>query len=244
MRSLVRNGRKMVSKTRSRGRDEKKRNSLRKHSPRCKRARHNVWSTRPAKIAVQPGEGWQVFCDLDGVLADFDRGVTEITGKKPTEFRRRRKMWRHLAPPRTAAFFADLPWMSDGEQLWEFLAPLRPAILSGSPSGDWAEPQKRKWCMEQLHLPDERVHIVDPADKSLYSHPGAVLVDDWLEHRAPWEARGGIFIHYTSAKKSIALLSGVLRHLSTSSPPMAAAPAPAEPSPLDIPGPPQKQLAP
>merc|ERR1712217_260503 len=90
----------------------------------------------------------------------------------------------------------------------------------GSPSGDWAEQQKRKWCMEQLHLPDERVHIVDPADKSLFSHPGAVLVDDWLEHRAPWEARGGIFIHYTSAKRSIALLSGVLKHL-TISPQMA-----------------------
>lgn len=108
--------------------------------------------------------------------------------------------------------------MSDGAQLWDFLSPLSPRILSGSPSGDWAEQQKRRWCTEQLKLPDERVHIVDPCDKALFSHPGAVLVDDWLEHRAPWEARGGIFIHYTSAQKSIALLSGVLRHLTMTLP--------------------------
>lgn len=128
--------------------------------------------------------------------------------------------------------------MSDGAELWAFLKPLSPAILSGAPSGDWAAPQKRKWCVEHLRLPDERVHIVDPCDKALFSHPGAVLVDDWLEHRAPWEARGGIFIHYTSAKKSIKLLENALHHLGQSGalppdgPLVAAEPAPAQAGPV------------
>jgi len=170
-------------------------------------------SLRSVVSELKPGTRWQVFCDLDGVLADFDRGVVERTGVKPTDFRRRRKMWRRLAPPCTQDFFSTLPWMDDGEQLWTFLAPLSPAILSGSPSGDWAAPQKRRWCAEQLRLPDERVLIVDPCDKALFSHPGAVLIDDWVEHREPWEARGGIFIHYTSASRSIALVEVALRKL-------------------------------
>jgi len=96
--------------------------------------------------------------------------------------------------------------------------------------------------MENLNLPEERVLIVDPCDKALFSHPGAVLVDDWLEHRAPWEERGGIFIHYRSAKESIAALEGALLHLACSGAqppfwpepqagPAEVAPAPAAPAP-------------
>jgi len=162
---------------------------------------------------LPPGTRWQIFCDLDGVLADFDRGVAKSTGAMPDEFRRRRKMWQSLAPPQTEDFFASLPWMRDGERLWDFLAPLAPDILSGAPAGEWAAPQKRRWCGEKLQLPDERVHIVDAQDKRFFSHPAAVLVDDWLEHRAPWEARGGIFIHFTSAQRSIKHLAQALRQL-------------------------------
>jgi len=180
---------------------------------------------------LPPGTRWQVFCDLDGVLADFDRGVVERTGNKPGDFRRRRKMWRRLAPPRTPDFFSTLPWMRDGAELWTFLAPLSPAILSGAPSGDWAAPQKRRWCVEQLQLPEERVLIVDPCDKALFSHPGAVLVDDWVRHRAPWEARGGIFIHYTSAADSIARLEGALLQLGCSGALPPIWPNVAQPSP-------------
>lgn len=162
---------------------------------------------------LPPGTRWQVYCDLDGVLADFDRGVVERTGVRPGEFRRRRKMWRSLAPPRTENFFSTLPWTRGGAQLWKFLEPLSPAILTGSPSGDWAGPQKKRWCSEQLRLPEDRVLVVDSSDKALFSHPGAVLVDDWLIHRESWEARGGIFIHYTSALESILRLQSALNHL-------------------------------
>jgi len=196
----------------------KKRDRSRNRSRSIKRRRRSSRSLLSSilKVSSRPfsaGTSWQVFCDLDGVLADFDRGVVERTGVKPYQFSRRRKMWRRLAPPRTKDFFSTLPLMSDALQLWSFLQPLSPAILTGSPSGDWAAPQKRRWCVEQLDLPAERVLVVDATDKALFSHPGAVLIDDYEKHRDPWEARGGIFIHYRSALESIALLEGVLRHL-------------------------------
>lgn len=168
-----------------------------------------VGSTFP----LPAGTRWQVYCDLDGVLADFDRGVVERTGLIPKEFRRRRKMWRSLAPPSTPAFFADLEWMQGAPDLWKFLEPLSPAILTGSPSGSWAAPQKRRWCRRKLDLPADRVLVVDASDKALFSHPGAVLVDDRSEYRAAWEARGGIFVHYTSALDSIAQVQGAIDQL-------------------------------
>lgn len=186
-------------------------------STRCpKRSRKSSPLSSIMQAASRPlssGTCWQVFCDLDGVLADFDRGVVERTGSKPHHFRRRRKMWRRLRPPRTPDFFSSLPLMRDALQLWTFLQPLSPAILTGSPSGDWAAPQKKRWCVEKLSLPAERVLVVDATDKALFSKPGAVLIDDYEKHRDPWEARGGIFIHYKSAMKSIALLEGALRQL-------------------------------
>jgi len=189
---------------RSRSRTQKRRRSSR-----------SVLSSiiKAASRPLSSGTCWQVFCDLDGVLADFDRGVVERTGSKPNQFSRRHRMWRSLAPPETKDFFSTLPPMRDASQLWTFLRPLSPAILTGAPSGDWAAPQKRKWCAEQLSLPAERVLVVDATDKALFSHPGAVLIDDYEKHRAPWEARGGIFIHFRSAMESIALLEGALRHL-------------------------------
>lgn len=168
---------------------------------------------KAASRPLLPGTCWQVFCDLDGVLADFDRGVEERAGAKPDQFRRRRKMWRRLAPPRTKDFFSTLPMMQGASQLWNFLMPLSPAILTGSPSGDWAAPQKRRWCTEQLCLPADRVLVVDAVDKALFSKPGAVLIDDYEKHRKPWEARGGIFIHYRSAMEAIVLVEGALRCL-------------------------------
>lgn len=157
---------------------------------------------------------WQVYCDLDGVLADFERGVAERTKRQPKEFSRRRKMWRRLAPPRTEEFFARLDWMQGGAELWKYLEPLSPAILTGSPSGDWAGPQKVRWCEKNLKLPADRVLVVDASDKALFSHPGAILVDDRAEYRFEWEARGGIFIHCTDAQASIQMVQEALQRLS------------------------------
>ena len=38
----------------------------------------------------------KLFLDLDGVLADFDRGVEAVTGKRPDQLPVRR-MWQALA---------------------------------------------------------------------------------------------------------------------------------------------------
>eukprot|EP00930_Biecheleria_cincta_P103441 TRINITY_DN95403_c0_g1_i1.p1 TRINITY_DN95403_c0_g1~~TRINITY_DN95403_c0_g1_i1.p1 ORF type:complete len:339 (-),score=42.54 TRINITY_DN95403_c0_g1_i1:56-988(-) len=170
------------------------------------------WSVPPLR-SLPAGTRWQVYCDLDGVLADFDRGVVERTGNMPKEFARRRRMWRLLAPPRTEEFFARLHWMQGGVDLWRYLEPLCPAILTGSPSGTWAAPQKRRWCEKRLRVPADRVLVVDASDKELFSHPGAVLVDDRSEYRQGWEARGGIFIHYKDAMGSIEEVRRALQQL-------------------------------
>ncbi|HEX6978956.1 MAG TPA: hypothetical protein VF342_06630 [Alphaproteobacteria bacterium] len=150
----------------------------------------------------------KLFLDLDGVLADFDRGVSAVTGKRPDELSPRH-MWAALA--RYPDFYATLELMADARELWEFCRPFAPTILTGLPRGNWAEDQKRRWVRNMLGA-DVPVITTMSRDKHKYAEPGAVLVDDRIGLRAAWEAAGGIFIHHVSAARSIAALEGLGFH--------------------------------
>jgi len=144
----------------------------------------------------------KLFLDLDGVLADFDRGVKAVTGKRPEDLPMK-VMWRELS--RHPDFFGTLEFMHDAQELWAFCAPHEPVILTGLPLGSWAPEQKRRWVAHMLG-PHVRVITCMARDKHRHAGPGTVLVDDREKARAPWVAAGGIFILHTSAKNSIAEL--------------------------------------
>ncbi|MGQ9369634.1 hypothetical protein [Azospirillum sp. ST 5-10] len=147
----------------------------------------------------------ELFLDLDGVLADFDRGVREVTGKAPEELPMK-AMWRELSRHRD--FFGTLKFMHDAQELWAFCAPHDPKILTGLPLGSWAPEQKRRWV---AHMLGPHVHVITcmTRDKPTYASPGAVLVDDRERTRAGWEAAGGVFVLHTGARRSIAALKAM-----------------------------------
>lgn len=144
----------------------------------------------------------KLFLDLDGVLADFDRGVRMVTGRSP-EALPRREMWRALAG--APDFFATLEFMEDAHLLWEFCRPYSPTILTGLPLGSWAPAQKRRWVARMLGA-EVPVITCMAREKPRWSGPGHVLVDDTAKHAEGWERAGGIFILHVSAARSIAAL--------------------------------------
>lgn len=144
----------------------------------------------------------KLFLDLDGVLADFDRGVREVTGKPPEDLSLK-AMWAALA--RAPRFFETLEFMHDAEALWRFCEPHHPTILTGLPLGSRAPAQKRRWVARMLgaHVP---VITCMSREKPRWSGRGHVLVDDRASAREGWERKGGTFIHHTSAENSISAL--------------------------------------
>ncbi len=142
----------------------------------------------------------RLFLDLDGVLADFDRGVEEITGERPDNLSVK-QMWKALA--RHPDFFGTLEMMEDAQHLWDYCEPYDPTILTGLPRGDWAESQKRRWVGNML---GREVDVITcwSRDKPKWSGPGHVLVDDRESLKEPWEAKGGVFILHIDAESSIA----------------------------------------
>ncbi len=151
---------------------------------------------------------FRLFVDLDGVLADFDRGVLEATGRYPTQMSDR-EMWPLVA--KVSGFYEHLPWMPDGRQLWEYVVPFNPIICTGLPRGNWAEPQKRQWCRRELGTEVPVLTCLSrdkgqAAREFLDADETPILIDDRLKSQPGWVDLGGLFVLHTSAQDSIQAL--------------------------------------
>ncbi|TNC72169.1 hypothetical protein [Rubellimicrobium roseum] len=148
----------------------------------------------------------KLFLDCDGVLADFDAYATEILGLPPREFEARhgrKAFWSRIAGHED--FFFKLPLMPDARELWSAVEHLHPVILTGTPLGTWAAPQKMRWAAR--HFPQARmITTMARAKREHMEAPGDVLVDDTLKYRPLWEEAGGVFVPHRSARESLAAL--------------------------------------
>ena len=137
---------------------------------------------------------WKVYCDLDGVLADFDASVMERTGKHPREWSASELWERVVASP---SFWADLAWIGEGRTIWQYLRRHSPTILTGLPHGDKQQRQaikgKTKWCLQHL---GKGVPVITCSSRLKHHHSrsGALLIDDTAELEAAWVAKGGTFV--------------------------------------------------
>eukprot|EP00929_Paragymnodinium_shiwhaense_P101876 TRINITY_DN65071_c0_g1_i1.p1 TRINITY_DN65071_c0_g1~~TRINITY_DN65071_c0_g1_i1.p1 ORF type:complete len:345 (-),score=72.94 TRINITY_DN65071_c0_g1_i1:498-1532(-) len=179
------------------------------------------------KVETEAAVVWHIYCDLDGVLADFERGVEEALGRRPADFRAAAEdvlMWKSLSKVRN--FFGDLPWTEDGPQLWQYLDSSSKAgqatvsVLSGLPRGEWAPKQKWRWCREQLGLDRYDVDLCWAPEKPKWAAPGCILLDDNEDYRSPWEAAGGRFVHHRTGhlEASLAQLQLLLQQPPADSP--------------------------
>ena len=150
----------------------------------------------------------QLYLDCDGVLADFDRGATQLLGMPPRAYEKRRGIaafWRELA--RHPDFYGTLPMMPDAMRLFHAVRHLDPIILTGLPRGKWAAPQKVRWAAE--HFPGVRILTVMAVDKRNHAQEGDILVDDQMKHAHLLEGAGGIFVHHQSAESTIGKLKAL-----------------------------------
>lgn len=157
--------------------------------------------TLPSKI---------VFCDLDGVLADFEQGVINRFKKRPDQLQSG-LMWGVINKSNT--FFETLPWMPRGRELWEQIKQYDPIILTGIPRSSTAAEQKRRWCAKELG-PDIHVITCSTKDKPEFCVINSVLIDDRPDNLNNWNAKGGKFILYNE-ELTDKVIERIHRHLET-----------------------------
>jgi hypothetical protein len=134
-----------------------------------------------------------LFCDLDGVLTDFDKSVEKkfdinINDIKPTD------LWNSIN--KSTSFFENLPWMPKGKEFWEQIKKYNPIILTGIPPGSsTASEEKKKWCQRELGS-DISVITCLTKDKSQYCFGCSILIDDNPYVFNSWKEKGGKCILY------------------------------------------------
>lgn len=149
----------------------------------------------------------QLFVDMDGVLADFDRHHETVFGERASKEADNVDWSRVNEYP---GFHLNIPPMADMLELWHFISPYKPIVLTGVPvSVDKAVNNKRKWVAKHLGKHVE-VRCCLSKEKCLHAQHGDVLVDDWTKYQHLWVQAGGIWVTHTSAKSTIEKLKPLL----------------------------------
>jgi hypothetical protein len=152
-----------------------------------------------------------LYCDLDGVLADFERKYHEVTGEWASETRARDGDLNWDAVHKDGTFYATTPTIPGALLFWDRIRKYRPSILTGIPSNvAGAEEQKKMWCHTFLgpHVP---VICCKSEAKSCHCKPGDILVDDWERYKPEWEAVGGYWVTFKNPSQALAELEDLIR---------------------------------
>ena len=160
-----------------------------------------------------------IYLDMDGVLADFDRGVKELCGLEPLSQngkRRDRKrddlMWERIRE--TDHFYDRLELMPGAKELFDSLYGKygnQCEILTGVPRKErgivTAEQDKRNWT-RRLLSEKVKVNTVYRREKQEYCKgPDSVLIDDREKTIREWQALGGTGILHVSAEETFKKLA-------------------------------------
>ena len=153
----------------------------------------------------------KIYFDLDGVLADFDRGVRELCGMEPVDQSNKNKGDddRLFEAIRAVEHFYNKLEFCDGtREMFQLLDKKYPGaceILSGIPKPrrgiDTAADDKIEWVRRNLgeHI---KVNIVYREEKKNYvTGRDCILIDDYEKNIKEWEKAGGTGILFISAKE-------------------------------------------
>ena len=147
---------------------------------------------------------YKIYCDMDGVLADFESGYEKLTGiDLKGEFQKGSDFWDPISKA-GVGFWAGLKWMPGGQKLWDYIKPYNPDLLSAPSREESSRIGKAVWVKHKL--PGTKLILRYAKQKQQLATPESILIDDRQINIDQWEAAGGIGILHTSADNTISQL--------------------------------------
>lgn len=152
----------------------------------------------------------KIYLDMDGVLADFNRGVTELCHMKPVDQGHSTKeetdaLWN--AVRKVPHFYDQLKPVPGAIEMYQRLHKQygnKVEILTGIPKPkrriDDAAEDKIQWA-HRILSPELKVNIVYREQKPLYCHGKEdILIDDYEKNIQEWNEKGGTGILFHKAE--------------------------------------------
>ena len=69
---------------------------------------------------------YKIYCDMDGVLTDFEKRFDQFTGMNPQEYESKfgtEQFWHLIDNKIGVRFWVGMDWMPQGQRLWDFIKP-------------------------------------------------------------------------------------------------------------------------
>jgi len=152
------------------------------------------------------GDVYEIFCDMDGTITDFEARFEHFSGLTPDEYRKRataefgeekgiERFWNLIDFEVGMRFFRGMSWMPEGKELWDYISKYKPKILTAPSREECSRDGKLLWVKDNIENGAEV--IFSPAYlKKDYAGPNKILIDDNEQNVSDWKARNGIGILY------------------------------------------------
>lgn len=139
---------------------------------------------------------YKIYCDMDGVLTNFEARFEHFTGMNPQEYESKYgtpAFWELIDNKIGVRFWVGMDWMPQGKQLWDFIRPYQPDLLTSPSRDNTSRLGKNLWVRNNLS-PKPKVIFAYSADKQRYANENSILIDDKKSNINEWAAKGGIAI--------------------------------------------------
>lgn len=137
---------------------------------------------------------YKLYCDMDGVLTDFEERFNHFSGTTPDQYKERFGVggfWNLIDVQVGLKFWSNMKWMPNGKQLWEFISPYKPTLLTSPSKDNSSRLGKNTWVKNHIN-PTPKVIFAYSADKQRYSNDRSILIDDKKSNINEWIQKGGI----------------------------------------------------
>ena len=154
---------------------------------------------------------YQIYCDMDGVLTDFEkRFVTLLQQEGPKYYSKAtiaqvtrpkhfdklegtEEFWKFIDQYIGLEFWSEMPWMPQGQVLWDFIQPYGPKLLTSPSEDNTSRLGKRLWVRNHLSPAPEVIFRFGDA-KSDFANENSILIDDKPSNLEAFASKGGIAI--------------------------------------------------
>jgi hypothetical protein len=167
-----------------------------------------------SKINEAPVD-YDIYCDMDGVLCDFDAQCDHYFGMKIDEYiaEKGEKAFNNAMDEAGEEFWATMPWMPGGQELWNKIGKFGVTILSSPGNYSGAKEGKRQWIKDNLN-PQPKDIVFRPTGmkhKQLMGKTNkeierSVLIDDYSKNLIPWKYMGGRAIKHDNKRDTISAI--------------------------------------
>ena len=153
----------------------------------------------------------RLYCDMDGVLCNFDQRFDDLFGKQPSEVESEKGtpyFWGMIHRV-GKKFWSRMDWTPGGKQLWDAISEHKPTLLTAPPKkqGDFSQLDpvtmegKKEWADMNLVPPPAGIIFKASKDKQQVAQQDVangfvpILIDDRKEIISRWKDAGGIGLH-------------------------------------------------